>query len=294
MNDVLHKALHGGLAAAGAATEARISHIKGAERKKRILGAAGGAIVSEIVSESMMSSAMRRMETQLLASGHAPNSKAYTDLRQSLLKDEFLKIKTVAQLAVTAAAESMKFDLNSALSAANNALENNFAQVFSLAGKLLMRKAANEAGKKAVKEVAKEAVKTESKEIAKSTSKQIAKNLVPGKLNKTRVANGNKKPHGNSLKYKGNTHVYSIHRLRDKKAFKAGESTGGVRVRDGASKRAESQVRKLARKHGEMFYSKIRKQLPTKVEGKNYEANLIKRARDIHGPESLPLNKNGH
>ena len=122
--------MHGGLAAAGAAAEARISHIKGAERKKRILGAAGGAIVSEIVSESMMSSAMRRMETQLLASGHAPNSKAYTDLRQSLLKDEFLKIKTVAQLAVVATAESMKFDLNSAMFAANNALENNSAQVF--------------------------------------------------------------------------------------------------------------------------------------------------------------------
>ncbi|MBX3487554.1 MAG: hypothetical protein KF798_06605 [Candidatus Paracaedibacteraceae bacterium] len=174
--------------------------------------------------------------------------------------------------------------------AANNALENNFAKVFISLGKSLIKKAANQAGKQAAKEVAQETVK----ETAKNSSKGIAKNLRPAKLNKASAANGNKRPHGNSLKYKGDTHVYSIHRFSDKRAVKVGESTRGVRTRDGASKRAESQARKLNRETGEMYYTRIRKNFNEKVSAKKYEANLIQRSRNINGSESLPLNKNGH
>ncbi|MBX3457832.1 MAG: hypothetical protein KF820_05670 [Candidatus Paracaedibacteraceae bacterium] len=294
--------MHGALAAAMSAATARIDHVKGADRRKRIMGAASGAMMAEAVSEYMMNGALANVEEKLNASGHAPNSQAYADLRTQLMNEQLRQIKMFAQLAVAASAEAMRFDLNAAMFAANNALENNFAKIFLSLGKAFVKKAANETGKKAAKEAikieAKEATKEAAKETAKgaakNSSKGIAKNLKPAKLDKTRAANANKRPHGNSLNYKGDTHVYSIHRFSDKRAVKVGESTRGVRTSDGASKRAESQARKLNRETGEMYYTRIRKNFATKAEAKKYEADLIKRSRDINGSKSLPLNKNGH
>lgn len=103
-----------------------------------------------------------------------------------------------------------------------------------------------------------------------------------------------KKPHGNSLEYKGDVHVYSIHKVSDGKPVKVGESTQGVRKRDGASKRAESQARKLRKESGEDHETMVRKKFDNKKDAKDYEAELIKRSRNLHGEDVLPLNKNGH
>ncbi|MBX3457830.1 MAG: HNH endonuclease [Candidatus Paracaedibacteraceae bacterium] len=78
----------------------------------------------------MMNGALANVEEKLNASGHAPTSQAYADLRCQLMKAELQQIKMFAQLAVAASAEAMRFDLNAAMFAANNALENNFSQVF--------------------------------------------------------------------------------------------------------------------------------------------------------------------
>lgn len=53
---------------------------------------------------------------------------------------------------------------------------------------------------------------------------------------------------GNSRQFKGPSHVYIIRRP-DGSLQKVGISAKGVRKRDGASKRAEGQARKLTRKH---------------------------------------------
>jgi hypothetical protein len=63
--------------------------------------------------------------------------------------------------------------------------------------------------------------------------------------------------HKNSLDYVGETHVYSIHHAKTDIAAKVGQSAQGVRKRDGASRRAEQQVRKLRRQTGEEYYTKI-------------------------------------
>ena len=102
------------------------------------------------------------------------------------------------------------------------------------------------------------------------------------------------KIHKNSLEYKGETHVYSIHRVSDGKTYKVGQSSQGVRQRDGASKRAEQQVRKLMKETGERYESKIRKNFENKKKGLGYETRLIKRTRSIKGSQSLPGNKNNH
>lgn len=72
---------------------------------------------------------------------------------------------------------------------------------------------------------------------------------------------------------------------------KIGESAQGVRVRDGASKRAEQQVRKLNREAGPGHTSEIRRIFPNKDAARTYETNLIERYRRMYGQDTLPGNR---
>jgi RHS repeat-associated protein len=103
---------------------------------------------------------------------------------------------------------------------------------------------------------------------------------------------GSRRPpkiHGNSLKYVGDTHVYSIRGPVG--THKIGESMQGVRKRDGASIRAETQVRELMRNTGHVYTSQIRKTFKTKAEAREYETRLIERFRRRYGQHTLPGNR---
>jgi hypothetical protein len=94
----------------------------------------------------------------------------------------------------------------------------------------------------------------------------------------------------NSRSYKGETHVYAV-RGPDGGVHKIGESAAGTRLRDGASKRAEKQVRALNRKDGPGYTSEIRKTFSDKDSARTYETNLIERFRSMYGQDKLPGNK---
>ena len=96
--------------------------------------------------------------------------------------------------------------------------------------------------------------------------------------------------HKNSRSFAGETHVYSI-RNPDGTINKIGESAQGLRIRDGASKRAEQQVRKLNREVGPGHTSEIRNTFPNKDTARTYETNLIERYRKMYGRDTLPGNK---
>ena len=102
-------------------------------------------------------------------------------------------------------------------------------------------------------------------------------------------ASQSKSVHGNSREYVGDTHVYSIRGPNG--TLKIGQSMQGVRVGDGASIRGEAQTRKLIKHTGEYHESDIRRTLPDKATGLDYEKRLIERFRRIYGPDSLPGNK---
>jgi RHS repeat-associated protein len=97
----------------------------------------------------------------------------------------------------------------------------------------------------------------------------------------------------NSLDYVGDTHVYRIIGP-DGSTFKIGQSARGVRVRDGASIRAEQQVRQLRRETSDYHRSQIRKVFPDKRSAWEYETNLIQRFRRRYGKETLPGNLGIH
>jgi len=96
--------------------------------------------------------------------------------------------------------------------------------------------------------------------------------------------------HKNSLKYQGETHVYKIIGPEGT-AHKVGESARGLRVRDGASIRAEEQVRKLFRETGQAYEAEVIRKFGTKRDAREYETKLIKRYRKFFGETSLPGNK---
>lgn len=96
-------------------------------------------------------------------------------------------------------------------------------------------------------------------------------------------------PHKNSLDYVGETHVYRV--KGPDGTYKIGESAQGVRVGDGASIRAEQQVRRLQRETGEEFRSDIRRTFPDKASARDYETRLIERFRRMYGEDTLPGNK---
>ena len=95
--------------------------------------------------------------------------------------------------------------------------------------------------------------------------------------------------HKNSLKYVGKTHVYRI-KGPDGTTHRIGESSQGTRARDGASKRAERQARRLTRKTGDTYTTEIRKTFANKADAREYETKLITRFRRMHGEDSLPGN----
>jgi len=96
-------------------------------------------------------------------------------------------------------------------------------------------------------------------------------------------------PHKNSLDYVGDTHVYRIKGPNG--THKIGESAQGVRVRDGASIRAEQQVRRLNREVGPGHSAEIRKTFPDKRAARDYETRVIERFRRMFGDDALPGNK---
>ena len=98
------------------------------------------------------------------------------------------------------------------------------------------------------------------------------------------------KVHKKSLDYVGETHVYRI-KGPDGSTYKIGESAQGTRVRDGASIRAEQQVRRLTRETGDRYESEIRKIFPDKASARDYETRVIERFRRMYGQDTLPGNK---
>lgn len=116
--------------------------------------------------------------------------------------------------------------------------------------------------------------KTTSSLLKKKTTQKVAKKV------KDLVG---QKIHGNSLDYKGNTHVYKI--KNKEKVIKVGESTQGLNAY-GKSKRAEQQVRELQKKTGDSSYeSKIIKEFNNKKDAKKYEKKLIERTREFYGED---------
>jgi RHS repeat-associated protein len=99
--------------------------------------------------------------------------------------------------------------------------------------------------------------------------------------------------HKNALDYVGDTHVYRI-KGPDGSTYKIGQSAQGVRKADGASIRAEQQVRRLTRENGPGYSSQIRRRFPDKRSAYEYENRLIERFRRTYGEDSLPGNLNNH
>ena len=98
------------------------------------------------------------------------------------------------------------------------------------------------------------------------------------------------KVHKNSLDYKGETHVYQI--VKDNVTQKIGESAQGL-DKQGQSKRAESQARRLQRETGDDHKTKIIQTFGNKKDARAYETEQIKTARE-NDPNALPLNKSNH
>ncbi|MBX3322120.1 MAG: hypothetical protein KF757_03935 [Phycisphaeraceae bacterium] len=77
----------------------------------------------------------------------------------------------------------------------------------------------------------------------------------------------------------------------DGSTFKIGQSSQGTRVRDGASIRAEQQVRRLRKETGGEYTSEIlQKVFKDKASARSYETRAIERFRSIHGQNTLPGN----
>lgn len=99
------------------------------------------------------------------------------------------------------------------------------------------------------------------------------------------------KPHGNSKNYVGDTHVYVVR--EPGQPYKIGQSMKGVN-KQGQSRRAEAQARRLIKQTGERFESEVRATFATKKEALDYETRLIQTFRRMHGKEKLPGNKGVH
>jgi hypothetical protein len=65
----------------------------------------------------------------------------------------------------------------------------------------------------------------------------------------------------------------------------------GVRARDGASIRAEQQVRQLNRTVGPGHTSEIRRTFHDKASAREYETKVIERFRRMFGDDTLPGNR---
>jgi hypothetical protein len=121
---------------------------------------------------------------------------------------------------------------------------------------------------------------------------KIGGGIAAASFGAVRVSN---RVHRGSRAYRGTSHVYAI-RAPDGSAYKIGKSSLGTRVADGASKRAEAQVRRLNRQdiaNGGLggYRSQIRKTFSTSAEALDYERTLRNTFRRIYGPGSLPGNQ---
>jgi uncharacterized protein RhaS with RHS repeats len=97
-------------------------------------------------------------------------------------------------------------------------------------------------------------------------------------------------PHGNKGTSQVPTHVYRVDGPDG--LHKIGESSQGTRKRDGASIRGESQSRKLQRKTGDFYSSRIRRRFQNKAEAKAYEKRLIQRySRRFGRPPGNPVDR---
>ncbi|USO01588.1 MAG: hypothetical protein H6849_00865 [Alphaproteobacteria bacterium] len=101
------------------------------------------------------------------------------------------------------------------------------------------------------------------------------------------------RPHGNSVAYQGETHVYLIRDARTGHVFKVGESMRGVNGL-GQSIRAQEQIRTLMKRHNLNLVSEIRKKFPAKIAAKTHETQLIQTIRRFAGKDALPGNKGVH
>jgi RHS repeat-associated protein len=88
------------------------------------------------------------------------------------------------------------------------------------------------------------------------------------------------RPHGNSLNSPNESHVYRIDKIDPKtgesRLWKVGESGRGTDA-NGVSRRAGYQVRKLARKTGDIYRSRILKTFPNKAKAVEYQGNVLQR-----------------
>jgi hypothetical protein len=97
--------------------------------------------------------------------------------------------------------------------------------------------------------------------------------------------------HPNSLRYVGDAHVYAI-RTPEGSLYKIGESTQGVRARDGASIRAEQQARRLFKETGDYYRTEIRAQFTNKADARAYETRFIKTYTRLYGrPPGNPVDR---
>jgi hypothetical protein len=121
----------------------------------------------------------------------------------------------------------------------------------------------------------------------------------PGALRTPHVKDGKPLPkpkpavklHGNDLKCPEETHVYVIR--RDGDSYRIGESMKGTN-KQGLSRRANTQTKKLTKETGREFDSEIRKTFPNKKAAKDHETKSIIRFRKIFGEDKLPGNKGVH
>jgi hypothetical protein len=96
----------------------------------------------------------------------------------------------------------------------------------------------------------------------------------------------------NSLHYNGPTHVYEIIKMETKTVYKVGESSQEL-TKNGLSKRAEQQVRKLRRETGQEFKTRIVEWHGGKRNARIAETKRILAYRQ-KDPKALPGNKGIH
>ena len=103
---------------------------------------------------------------------------------------------------------------------------------------------------------------------------------------------GQKQVHRNSLQDVGDSHVYKMVDVENNQVYKTGESSGRIRMRDGKSLRAESQVRRLARQFNRPFESTIMAKTNGKAASRATESRLIAHYRSIYEQDKIPGNEN--
>jgi hypothetical protein len=102
----------------------------------------------------------------------------------------------------------------------------------------------------------------------------------------------NVKIHKNSLNFNGPTHIYEVKNVTKGTIHKIGESAQGL-DKQGLSKRAEQQARKLHNETGEQFESRVLEWHPGKRSARRRETQLIMSAK-AKDPKALPGNKGVH